>query len=76
MANQKTSNSLLVRETKQLFPDEMHYMTLTHYEDGSINFQVTTLEDELVQEMSMDHRYASFLYEHLGRFWEDMSPAS
>jgi hypothetical protein len=72
MANQKTSNSLLVRETKQLMNDN-HYLIIDHFQDGTINVVVTTLEeDETVQEISLDHYYASHIYNFLGRYWEDM----
>jgi hypothetical protein len=72
MANKITSNSLLVRETKQLMSDS-HYCTVEHFQDGTINISVTSLEDELIQEMSMDHEYAGVISNSLLRFWNDVS---
>jgi hypothetical protein len=72
MANKISNDSLLVRGTKQLMSDS-HYCTLDFYEDGTINIIVTTLEDELIQEMSMNHEYAGVISNSLIRFWNDTS---
>jgi hypothetical protein len=70
--NKITNDSLLVRETKQLMSDS-HYCMVQHFEDGTINITVTTLEDELIQEMSMNHEYAGVISNSLIRFWNDTS---
>jgi hypothetical protein len=70
--NKITNDSLLVRETKQLMSDS-HYCMVKHFEDGTINITVTTLEDELIQEMSMNHEYAGVISNSLIRFWNDTS---
>jgi hypothetical protein len=72
MANRISNTSLLVRKTKQLMSDG-HYMEIDHFEDGTINLTVTTLEDELIQEMSLNHEYAGVISNSLIRFWNDTS---